>query len=85
MLPGAGPYVSELDSRGDLSDPVSWLHPQRRGCPEQTLVDACIDSGDLWGIAGKAGTRDSTVETSSFHNNQLNQDIIHVEPLAWAT
>ena len=56
-----------------------------RGCPSQALMEGCIDSGNLRGIAPEAGTRDSTVETSSFHNNQLNEDIIHAKPLAWAT
>lgn len=44
-----------------------------------------IDSSSLWKAAAKAATGDFTVETSSLHSKQLNQGIIHAEPLAWAT
>lgn len=44
-----------------------------------------IDSKSLRKTAAKAATGDSTEETSSLRNNQLNQGIIHAEPLAWAT
>lgn len=69
-------------------------NPQTAACPARwlpstgsrvALSEGCIDLGGLRGIARKAGTRDSTVETSGFHNNQLNQDIIHAQPLVWAT
>lgn len=89
MSPRAGAHASEPGARGDLCDPVRWLLPQSSVCPNTgfsvALSGGCIDLGNLWGIAQKAGTRDSTVVTSSFHNNQLNQDIIHAKPLAWVT
>lgn len=44
-----------------------------------------IDSSSLWKTAAKVATGDSTVETSSLHSKQLNQGIIHAEPLAGAT
>lgn len=80
--PGTGPCVR---MRAILEDAVSPAQRLPGAGSLVALSEGCIDSGGLRGIARKAGTRDSAVETSGSHNNQLNQDIIHAKPLAWAT
>ena len=87
VLQGAG-HTSKLESQGSGQSRGTAAsqcggHPKAGSSPAPS--EGCIDSGSLGGIVRKAETRDSMVETTGFHNNQLNQDIIHAKPLFWAT